>query len=976
MYRVFAGRSSVVPLLFLLCSLVSTLPVAAQTGTGGLQGRVHDEQGGVLPGITVVARAQDSGNLRQTVSAEDGTYRFLGLQPGNYAIEAQLSGFAPFRRENVRVEIGQTATFDVRMAIQGQSEAITVTAEAPVVDTTTSQVGGVVTNRELGDLPSANRNFTSFLALLPGAVPTYNNSSFGADSVQVGGQPAGNVNYNLDGGANNDSARGGGSGAQARIPIEAIQEFQFLTSQFEAEFGGTSGAIVNAVSKQGSNQFHGTAFLRLKDASMTAKDYFADKNNLPKPDTKEQQWGGTLGGRIVRDKAHFFSSFERVVNDLGVVLNLPARPDLSGSDTWSQKAINIFNRFDHQVNTNNSWGVRWLAEWSPQRRRLTNPDVTLARATAAENDIDSMVVGTLNSVFGTTTLNTFRASYTYENFTSGDISILDDYESLVDLAPTLTFATFGDGPPNLANGGKDRQFLLNDTLSFYKTGMGGHSFKTGVEYSRIKNLFRQGGSLNGEFRFSTSNGPFNPAVPSSYPDRLSIRVPKASNPEVLVSYYNVFFQDKWTPKNGLTISMGLRYELADIPLVASNNPLFSDPNDYPKDTNDFAPRLGFSWDPRGDAKMVVRGGWGVFYNQFRNGDVDGYLTNGVFSDSFIVTFPQNNADPGPSAGRLPTDPFLVNGPVVNRTLLNQLYPPGAVQRNTGTVELDNPSRKTPYTQTSSIGFTRQLWSNSALSVDYSHQASRNTDMTRDLNPGFRVNTTRTGTVNRNNPDPILAGISPAFVGPVNLFINDGRSNYDGLSFQFDKRPTRGYNMRLSYTIANCTERFAEQVLHEMNFEDAPCSNIRRHNLTLSGGVDIPKVSGLRLSAVSRMFTGTRMTLNNSNVDANRNGSTAFEPLPAGTYKGNATDGLEIEFDGGRNGATGPGFWQFDTRLSYDVRTGGRAYGAYVELLNVSNHANFSNPGNDQRTLTTFLNPTSIFGGTPPRTLQAGLRLTF
>ena len=124
-----------------------------------------------------------------------------------------------------------------------------------------------------------------------------------------------------------------------------------------------------------------------------------------------------------------------------------------------------------------------------------------------------------------------------------------------------------------------------------------------------------------------------------------------------------------------------------------------------------------------------------------------------------------------------------------------------------------------------------------------------------------------------------------------------------------------------------------------------------------------------------MFTGTRYTLINSNVDANRNGSTTFGPLPAGTYTGSANDGLEAEFDGGRNGATGPGFFQFDTRLSYDVRAGGKAYGAYVELLNVTNHANFSNPGNDQR-LTTFLNPTSIFGGTPPRTLQAGLRLTF
>ena len=677
-----AQRSAVVLTLALLCMALCTVSVSAQQATAGLQGRVIDDQGGVLPGVPVVARSQESGTFRQTVSSDDGTYRFLGMQPGLYVIEAELSGFAPFRREGLRLEIGQTFTVDLRLQIQAQVETVTVTAEAPIVDTTSSQVGGILTNRELSELPSVNRNFTSFLALLPGAVPTYNTTSFGADSVQVGGQPAGNVNYNLDGGANNDSARGGGSGAQARIPIEAIQEFQFLTGQFEAEFGGTSGAIVNAVSKQGTNAFHGGGFLRSKGTVTTARDYFVKKNNLPKPDTQEHQFGATLGGPIVRDKAHFFGSFERVILDQGVTLNIPARPEFNSAETWRSRVVNIFSRFDHQVNQNNTWGVRWLAEWSPQRSRLTTNNVTKARATSAEDDIDSMVVGTINSVFGATTLNTFRTSFTHEDFTSGDVTILDDYETLVNLGPSLQFATFGDGPPNLANGGRDQQFLINDTLSFYKSGpFGGHSFKVGGEYSYVRNQFRQGGSLNGVFSFSASNGPFNAADPRSYPDRLQIRVPIASNPLVKAYYYSAFFQDKWAPRPNLTVSLGLRYELAKLPLVERDNPLFNDPNDYPVDTNDWAPRIGFSWDPLGDHRTVVRGGWGLFYNQFRNGDVDQYIANGVFTDSFLVNFPANNVDPGPSAGRFPTDPFLVNGPVVNRALLTATYPAGTRQRN-------------------------------------------------------------------------------------------------------------------------------------------------------------------------------------------------------------------------------------------------------------------------------------------------------
>ena len=966
MLRLFTRQSALVLGHALLCAALTASPASAQQATAGLQGRVIDEQGGVLPGVPVVARAQEAGTFRQTVSSDDGTYRFLGMQPGLYVIEAQLSGFAPYRRENVRMEIGQTATFDVRLQIQAQSEQITVTAQAPIVDLTSSQVGGVLTTRELADLPSTNRNFTSFLALLPGAVPTYNTTSFGADSVQVGGQPAGNVNYNLDGGANNDSARGGGSGAQARIPIEAIQEFQFLTGQFEAEFGGTSGAIVNAVSKQGSNAFHGSSFLRSKSAATTARDFFVTKNNLPKPDTQEHQFGGTIGGPIVRDKAHFFGSFERVILDQGVTLNIPARPEFNSAETWRSRVVNIFSRFDHQLNQSNTWGVRWLAEWSPQRSRLTNNNVTKARATSAEDDLDSLLVGTLNSVLGSTTLNTLRTSFTYEDFTSGDVSILKDYETLVDLGPSLQFATFGDGPPNLANGGKDQQFLINDTLSFYRSGpLGGHSFKLGGEYSYVWNQFRQGGSLNGVFSFSSSNGPFNAADPRSYPDRLQIRVPKASNPLVKAHYYSAFLQDKWTIGSGLTVSLGVRYELSRIPIVERDNPRFGDPSDYPVDTNDVAPRIGFSWDPFGDQRTVVRGGWGLFYNQFRNGDVDQFMSNGVFSDSFIVSFPASNVDPGPSAGRLPTEPLLVNGPVLNRSLLNAMFPAGTRQKNSGTVELDNPDRRTPYTHTTSIGFTRQLWGNSALSVDYSHQASRALELQRDLNPGLRINTTRTGRVDR---------VDPSFVGPVNLFTNGGRSDYDGLSVQFEKRPTHGYNFRLSYTLGYCDEVFADQLLDNLQLQLSPCTTTRRHNLTLSGGVEMPGVPGLRLSAVSRSFTGTRFTIQDTTTDANRNGL-LFEPLPAGTYTGIGADAMTVESAGGRNGATGPGLFQLDTRLSYDVRVGGRAFGVYVEVVNVTDHVNFDVPAGDRR-LTNFLIPTAIFGGTPTRTAQGGFRFTF
>jgi hypothetical protein len=336
-----------------------------------------------------------------------------------------------------------------------------------------------------------------------------------------------------------------------------------------------------------------------------------------------------------------------------------------------------------------------------------------------------------------------------------------------------------------------------------------------------------------------------------------------------------------------------------------------------------------------------------------------------------VNFPANNIDPGPTSGQFPTDPMLVNvrtdGLVVNRALLDTLFPPGTQQKNTGTVQFDNPDRRTPYTHTTSIGFSRQLWGNSALSMDYVHQANRAQDLTRNLNPGLRVSTSRNARVER---------IDPNFTGAVNLYTNLGESDYDGLEVQYEKRPSRGYSYRISYTVARCTELFSDQLLDDLQLQRSPCGDVRKHILTVSGGISIPGFEGLRVSLVSRSFTGQRFTIQDTSMDANRNGI-LFEPLPAGTFTGNASDGLTIKSDGGRNGATGPSLFQLDMRVSYDVPVGqGRTLNAYFELVNATDRVNFNIPSSDRRTSATFLNPRQIFGGIPPRTGQFGFRFTY
>jgi outer membrane receptor protein involved in Fe transport len=245
--------------------------------------------------------------------------------------------------------------------------------------------------------------------------------------------------------------------------------------------------------------------------------------------------------------------------------------------------------------------------------------------------------------------------------------------------------------------------------------------------------------------------PFNPADPSTYPERLQVRVPGANVLDMHATYFSTFVQDKWRLGDRFTLSVGVRYDLEDIPIEEVDNARFSDESDYPRDVNNFAPRVGFSYDVAGDGRQIVRGGFGQFYDKTHFELITGIITAGVFSNSFNVNFPANAADPGPSAGQLPTDPFLLNGPTVNRDLLAQRFPAGSRLRNTGTVNVDNPDRRIPYTHQLTVGYERQLATNISWSADYVHAIGRDLFLLQDLNPGLRDTAARTSTLRRTDP---------------------------------------------------------------------------------------------------------------------------------------------------------------------------------------------------------------------------------
>ena len=964
----------VTALLWAAVVIASALPASAQPAAAEIRGRVLDSREGLLPQTGLALRNQETGLRRQVVSGADGTYFLSGVAPGLYELSAERPGFKKYSRPGLRLEVGRTTTVDVRLELGGRQEQITVTSEGPIVDVTSKEVGGHITSRELTDLPSVNRNYVGFIGLLPGIVPQIATDSFAADSINASGQDSRNDHYLLDGTSNDDDVAGGRGGSQVRPPLEAIQEFQVLTSQFDAEFARTTGAVVNAITKQGTNAFHGSAFAFVQDAALTQKDFFTRQNALAKPDTTFQQYGFTLGGPIVKDKARFFASVERVVIDDARPINIPSRPELDATPTTRTRVWNTLVRFDHQIEAGQTWSLRWLRENAPQRNVISPADSGLPTTEAAareEDDLDQTVVGTLSSSLGNTRFNTLRLAFTQEHVVMANPRFDANGHRQDLLPPTLRYLTYVDQQINTAQVKVDHAYQAEDTFSWFRPGRkGDHNLRLGLQYEYVMAHLDVYGQLNGTFQFP-GNDPFDPADPRTYPERLNIRVPGPSLLSVKSHHLGAFTQDKWKLGRRLTLSLGLRYDLEVIPVREEDNPRFPDPSDYPVDRNNLAPRVGFAFDPGGDGRSVVRGGYGRFFDKTHFELISSILTAGVFSDSFVVSF----ADPGPSRGQRPSDPLLRNGPTVDRALLARMFPPGTRARNTGVVSLDSPNRRVPYADQLTIGFERALGPALSASVDYVHASGRDQFMSRDLNPGLRVDATRTGRIVR---------VDPAFVSSVYMRVNAGRTEYDALQLHFNRRWAGTHAFRLSYTLSRSRGNTSGVGISPFQYLDDPRLDAnegptdvdRRHNLVLSGLARVPRTGGLTVSAVVRALSGSPFTIQDTDVDADRNGI-LFDPLPAGTYSGTGPNSFTVENAGGRNGARGPGFFQADVRLGYRVALGARHLDVFGEVFNLTNKANFIvGATNGDRRSTDFLTYIALRGGAVPRTGQVGVRLAF
>jgi hypothetical protein len=316
--------------------------------------------------------------------------------------------------------------------------------------------------------------------------------------------------------------------------------------------------------------------------------------------------------------------------------------------------------------------------------------------------------------------------------------------------------------------------------------------------------------------------------------------------------------------------------------------------------------------------------------------------------------------------------------------VHRLFPPGARIRNMGTVFFDSTNRRAASAEQISIGYSRQIGASLALSADLVRARGRDQLMTRDLNPGLRVDTSRTGLVSRVNPE---------FATAVLELVNLGRTDYDALEIQLEKRYSHGFSGRLSYTLAssrgNTAGSGSPQILLQslddlrLDANQGPTDFDRRHTLVVSGSVRVPRTGGLTLSGVARAMSGLPFSLIDSSTDPDQNGI-LFDLLPAGTYAGTGRNAISVNYDGRRNGAYGPGLFQLDLRAGYRVLgNGGRTLDVFGEIFNATNSAAFDNPTTmvlghpaADRGIDDFLLVRALRPGAIPRTAQIGARFGF
>ncbi len=958
--------SSLVRRLILLCAVLA-LPVAAYAQEAVLAGTVTDSTGAVVPGVTIKAVHEASGNSFETVTDQRGAYR-IPVRIGGYVITAQLTGFTTITRRGVEILVGETAVIDMKMAVSAVAETVTVTGESPLIETTKSSLGASFDPRQVAELPSQGRNWMSLALLAPGnrtnaqgALPVQDRVDVREFQLNVDGQQ---VTSNL------------GTGNQSRYSNDAIAEFQFISNRFDATQGRSTGVQVNAITKSGTNLFAGSLVGNFRDSKFNAEDPVLHKV-LP---YSNQQISGTFGGPIVLNKLHFFANYEYERQPLTSIwqTQFPRfNVELNGIRNVKLGGV----RVDEQLSSK----MRLMGKVS--RSSLFEPfgpgTSNHPSATASNEEHNTDVIGQFSHVISNRAVNEFKVGYASYGINQVSLTSWSKHwqaaNGITTDGPAITFRGLSfNRNPNLPRYRNQDVYTVQDNFTLSYDAAGRHDLRLGGEYIHLlddtRNCNRCGGVI------TANGGPIPANIEALFPDpfnadtwnlaaisnittRYTVGVSDSSAflTPIHMWKYGGWAQDDWKIASNLTLNLGLRYDLIWNAFAQDVTFPPFEQADRPQDANNFQPRVGFAYQI--NDKTVVRGGSGLYYNDILNTNVLWPM-----SPLTIAVIAVDNTDKRPDFA---ANPFNGPLPTYDQALQRFCYiknVPGCLLRDLQEQAPPPAYAHVPHSWQTSIGIARQLSADMAFEADYVNTRSRDEKSIQD-----NVNITFDPATGLPYKYSDVAHRAFPLYGVVGMFPMTGRSDYHGLQTNFTKRMSHHWQGSLTYTLSGLWDRdpapisgFAEvpfAVPQDLGGERSLAETDQRHRLVFNG-IWQPGY-GFQVSGIYFYGSGQRTQAVCGGCD--------FRGLQIASVDRLRADGTIIP----REAFVFAPIHRVDVRLQQRVALHGRAaISGFLEVFNVFNRANYGAYTVAENNAQYGQPVSSSNLSYAPRTLQLGFRFQF